>query len=329
MKYILGIDGGGTKSHLTIFDENGKCISSLVYGTLNHENMEESYTELERRLNETINKLLSDARLTVNDITYSVLGIAGVDTKAQQEKISNMVTRIGLQNITVCNDAFLGVAAGCPSCVGICVINGTGFKLAAIDNSGILLDTCGLGAYTTDWGGGPFYGNRACGEVYNALYKNAKPTIMQEMVFDVIGIKEKEEYLDRIADILYGESKIDIIALNSIPFKAAQKGDKVAKKILKASVKQYVGAIIYLATNLDFPQEKTLYITLAGSVFVKQEIKLLQEMIKKRLAKKLNNRPIEYNTLAAPPVAGAIKWAALKAGFDIDITKIEDELSNL
>jgi len=319
---VLGVDGGATKSHLAIFNENGNCIGSTAYGPLNHEVMKGSYTELNERLGELLPRVVKDAGVTIKDITFAVFGIAGVDTNAQQKMISEMVRKIGFENHIMCNDAFLGVAAGCPDCVGICAINGTGFKLAAIDNKGTAVEVCGLGAFTDDLGGGHWYGHRAIGSVYNELYKLGRPTVMKDMLFDLIGITRREDYLEILTEKYY-EGKVDAVALNSTVFNAAAQGDAVALGILEESAEQYAGAIARLIMDLDFPADKAVSVTLAGSVFVKQKVKLLHDFIKMRVDDALKGRAVEYTALDAPPVAGAVVWAAQKAGFEIEMESIK------
>ncbi|MCL2627975.1 MAG: hypothetical protein FWD44_04660 [Oscillospiraceae bacterium] len=328
--YILGVDAGGTKSHLVIFDRNGQCASATTYGPLNHEVMEGSYAELEERLLEVIPRTLQDAGITADDVAYAVFGVAGVDTKAQMKLVSDMVTKTGLKHFTVCNDAVLGVPAGSPDCVGICAISGTGFKVAAIDYSGVSLDICGLGSYTDDRGGGSWFGLRACGEVYNYLYRLGQKTVMKDMLFELLGISDKGEYLDVITENLYGGANLyNSVDLNSIAFRAAAQGDEVALGILRESATQYAGAIARLATDMDFPADKVLNVTLAGSVFVKQQVKIVPEMIKELVAKALGGREVTYTMLEAPPVAGAVLWAAQKAGFEFDAAAVEKGLRKL
>jgi len=325
-KFVLGADGGATKSHLAIFDDKGNCVGSTAYGPLNHEVMKGSYDELEERLGELLPLVLKAAGAGINDIAFAVFGLAGVDTDAQQERISKMVRKNGFVNEITCNDAFLGVPAGCPDCVGICVINGTGFKLAAVDHSGTAVQTCGLGAFTDDFGGGHWYGHRAIGSVYNELYKLGRPTVMREMMYELLDISRREDYLEVLTE-KYHEEKIDRIALNSIPFNAAAQGDAVAMSILEDSAEQYAGGIARLVLDMDFPVDKPVHVTLAGSVFVKQKVRILQELIEKRVDSALDGRSMEYTILDAPPVAGAVMWAAQKAGFNIDMASVKAGLA--
>lgn len=317
-KFVIGVDGGATKSHIAVLDETGKSTAFIEYGALNHEVMEGSYSELEKRLGEAIGQALYKCGASGPDIAYAVLGLAGVDSKQQQTLISDMVRKTGLRDFLVCNDAILGVPAGCPGCVGVCAINGTGFKLAAIDKSGTVRDTCGLGDYTDDKGGGTWYGARACGEVYNALYRLGQPTKMRDMLFNLLGISDKSQYMDAISEIMLGQSPLyNSAELNGIVFTAAALGDAVALGILDESAKQYGQAIARLAMDMDFPCTDTLHVTLAGSVFVKQKVTLLHDMVKGYVEEILGDRDVSYTVLDTPPVTGAVLLAAKHAGFDM------------
>lgn len=327
-KFILGVDGGATKSHLAVFNEAGNCAGFTTYGPLNHEAMAGSYAELEERLFELLPRVLSDAGVSPKDIAFSVFGMAGADTKAQVKLISDMIAKTGLTKTIVCNDAVLGVPAGCPDSTGICAINGTGFKLAAIDYNGFITDTCGLGVFTDDRGGGSWYGGRTCSEVYNALYRLGRPTMMRDMLFDALGITRKDEYLDVITTMLYGKSsKLGSVEINSIAFKAASQGDEVALGILDESALQYAGAIARLAMDIYFPCNRVLNVAFAGSVFVKQKDSPLHGLIKKHVAEFLGEREVAYTCPEAPPVTGAVILAGQRAGLDFCIDSVKEKVN--
>jgi N-acetylglucosamine kinase-like BadF-type ATPase len=154
------------------------------------------------------------------------------------------------------------------------------------------------------------------------MFKLGRPTIMREMLFELLGITRKEDYLDVITEKFY-DSSLDSVAVNSVVFNAAALDDAVAMGILEESAEQYAGGIARLAMDLDFPADRTLYVTLAGSVFVKQKVKILQDLIALRVQEALGGRNVEYLQLEAPPVAGAVMWAAQKACFDVEMDTIK------
>jgi N-acetylglucosamine kinase-like BadF-type ATPase len=177
-KLIMGIDGGGTKSHLAVFDQDGQCVVVGKHGPLNHESMEGSFEQLEPELSSFIISTLAKINATPADVTFAVMGIAGVDTVKQHKIISAMVDRVGLPHYILCNDAFLGVPGACPDGIGICAINGTGSTMAAIDHSGATVQICGIGGLSNDCGGGSWYGPELLGAVYGELFKCEKKTVI-------------------------------------------------------------------------------------------------------------------------------------------------------
>ena len=319
---VLGIDGGGTKGHLALFRPDSTCAAAAKSGPLNHEGMDGSYAELESELGAYIRSALGMAGAGAGDVDYAVFGLAGVDTKAQHELISGIVRRLGIERFLLCNDAFLGVFAGCPECVGICAINGTGSSTAAVDRSGRAVQVGGIGGVSGDIGGGSHYGMMAISSVYNELFKLGRPTLMRGMVFELSGVREAGEYHDTLAAGIT-DGTLDSVALNSIVFDAADKGDEVALEILVESATDYAGGIAYLAKELDFPADEAIYVTFAGSVFVRQKVTLLPDIIKRLVEARLGGRRVEFLRLDAPPVAGAVYKAAREAGYGLDVAAIK------
>ncbi|MCL2084474.1 MAG: hypothetical protein FWH06_04355 [Oscillospiraceae bacterium] len=322
---ILGIDGGGTKSHLALFDPRGSCVTAAAYGPLNHEVMEGSFAQLEGELSGFIHASLNGAGARAADVAHACLGLAGVDTARQHEAISDMLRRAGLTEFTLCNDAYLGVFAGCPEGVGICAINGTGSTLAAVDRGGVSVQVGGIGDISDDRGGGGWYGSRALAAVYNEMFKCGPPTSMRAPLFEIVGASGKRDYVETITSKIDG-GKLDYGALNRLVFKAAGDGDAVAAGILKMSAEHYAGGIAYLAGELDFGGG-TLYVTLAGSVFVKEKVRLLPGLIGGLVREKLDGRPVSFVNLDVPPVAGAVLQAAKKAGASVTPAAVRAGLS--
>ncbi|MDR1735761.1 MAG: hypothetical protein LBR85_02685 [Oscillospiraceae bacterium] len=324
-KLIMGVDGGGTKSHLALFDADGNCVGVSACGPLNHECLENSYDELEERLGEFILGALRGANAGVNDVAHALFGLAGVDTKVQHALISGMLRKIGLPSFTLCNDAFLGIAAGCPDGTGICAINGTGSAMAGVDGHGAFIQVGGIGELSNDCGGSGWYGTQTLGAVYGELFKRERPTALRPMLFELIGVTRPEDYTETVT-LAANNGSLDRNALNRLVFAAAHSGDAVAQDILKTSAAHYAGGIVYLAETLDFPSERTLYVALAGSVFVREKVKCLPRLIEWLVKDALKGRKVEFVNLETVPVAGAVLWASKIAGTTLDMSVIRPAL---
>jgi N-acetylglucosamine kinase-like BadF-type ATPase len=323
--WVLGVDGGGTKSHLAMFGPDDSCRVS-VCGPLNHECLPGSYAELEDTLGAFLPGALARAGVTAQDVDFAVFGLAGVDTSAQHARISDMLGALGFSRFLLCNDAYLGVAAGCPGGAGVCAINGTGSVMAAVDAAGTTVQVGGIGALSDDCGGSGWYGEQVLGAVYNALFKRGEPTLLRDMLFAHIAVVRPEAYTEALTSEL-AAGTLDVNYLNRFVFQAAEQGDAVALGILERSAKHYAGGIAYLAGTLDFPADRALTVTLAGSVFVKERVKLLPNRIAELVRAALPGRSVQFVALDTVPVAGAVLWAARQAGNPLDMAVIRPALS--
>lgn len=70
--YVLGVDAGATKSKLAIFTETGKKTGLYSWGSLNHESLPGSFSQLEEELGQFIRQSLSEAGVQMKEVRYAV-----------------------------------------------------------------------------------------------------------------------------------------------------------------------------------------------------------------------------------------------------------------
>ncbi|MDR0497272.1 MAG: hypothetical protein LBH42_06640, partial [Treponema sp.] len=177
-EYVIGVDIGATKSHLALFDTAGTLVDFAHWGPLNHETLPGLFAQFEDEFGQFVTSCLSKNGITINQIAYSALGVAGVDTKRQHSITSEKLKKLGIEKFTLANDAFLGIPAGSPAGTGICAINGTGCTLAGINQEGKMLQIGGVGYISADPGGGGVMGEKVVSAVYSELFRRGKPTKM-------------------------------------------------------------------------------------------------------------------------------------------------------
>lgn len=325
MKYVLGVDGGGTKTHAVLFDGDGNLVDMVEWGPTNHESLREGFVELEREMKKLLDHLLSRNSIEVGDIASSALGMAGVDTRRQHKIISDIIRRLGIENFVLSNDAYLGVKAGCPSGVGICVINGTGCTVAGIDGEGKMVQIGGQGSLTGDAGGGGQIGMEAISRVYDHLFRLEPYTILKDMIFEQLGIESKYDYMEEVPVALEnGTLKLSELCIKV--FDAANLGDKTAISILE-SVGRELGRSVNGAINeLNFKDIPVIDIVLAGSVNVKGSNPSLVNAIKDQVESKNPDKEFNFIILKQPPVAGAAIWAFEKLGYKNMFNKVTEQL---
>lgn len=307
-RFFIGVDGGGTKTHCALFDENGekKCIMS--WGPTNHEALQGGMRELRNELEAMISTLLKSCNVEMQDLGGSVLGLAGVDTKKQHREITEILHGLGLNQFILCNDAYLGVKAGSRQGYGICAINGTGCTVAGIDPNGNMLQIGGLGALTDDVGGGGYLGRTVVSTVYNSLFKGGEATCMTSLLFEQLGITSKFEYIETLTEMLE-QGKYRMKEFNQVLFKAAATGDAQALKILERMGVENARSINSAISMLDFEGVKSLDVVLAGSIYVRGEHPAAIEKIRQDVESANPQIQVNFKVLNVAPVMGAVLWA--------------------
>lgn len=305
-KYVLGVDGGGSKTDCALFDTESNKVDMVSCGTTNHECLKGGFEELEARLGDLLSHISARNGIIPEDIGRCVLGLSGVDTRSQHTRISEIIRRLGISDFILCNDAFLGVKAGCENGYGICAINGTGCTVAGIEPSGRMLQIGGQGDLTGDVGGGCYLGTVVVRSVYDSLFKGGAGTNMTDILFEILGISSGHDLMDAIAEGIEG-GRIRIEDLNRVVFKAANMGDTVAKSILEKMGAENARSINAVIRELSFPDR--IDVVLAGSIYIKGENRTAVDRLMSDVTEANPHRDIVFQMLEHPPVAGAIIWA--------------------
>lgn len=307
MRYVIGVDGGGTKTHCALFDTEGNKIDLIEWGATNHESMQGGFEELKIELGKLLNCILSKNKISMDEIETGIFGMAGADTRLQHKTISAIIESLGMKKHILCNDAFLGIKAGCLSGFGICAINGTGCTVAGIDDRGEMLQIGGQGAITGDKGGGGYIAYSAIERVYSSLYKNGPSTIMKEMVFKELGIASDIDYLETVTYNLISDREV-LKTICKLAFDAANKGDEPALGLFEEIGINYFNCLCGIIKKLDFSSADPLEIILTGSVFTKGANSIIIDTVKKKISESNLGNNIEFKILTVPPVAGAVIW---------------------
>ena len=125
MKYFLGIDVGGTKTHALIATESGQAVGFACGGPGNWEGV--GYAGLTRVLQECAGIAMETARINVDQICGAGMGIGGYDWPSERRDHLEAIRPLGLAcPLEIVNDATLGILAGSTEGWGVSVVAGTG-----------------------------------------------------------------------------------------------------------------------------------------------------------------------------------------------------------
>jgi len=320
-KYVIGVDGGNTKTDYFLFDTEGNYVGSLKDGTCSHEAM--GFEAAETLINARIKQLLSKHDLSINDIKAAAFGLAGIDNHHQQKTFTEIIGRMGIPRFAVDNDSFLGIFAGTTKGFGICSINGTGTVAGGIDPTGGRLQVGGIGYLVGDDAGGAYVAHSGVRAVYDSFFRCGEKTIMAEPIFKIMGISDPSELMYGIGNT---EGQLGSTEVTRIVFAAAGMDDGPALAVLNESARQLAKTSAGCARNLKFGDE--IEIVMAGSVWVKGESPALFNFYKEHMETFLPDKKLIFNMLKEPPATGAVLWALSLCGSDCFKREIRQRVVN-
>lgn len=324
-RYVIGIDGGSTKTHYALFDLNGNLVYFHKGGPANHEVYRNGYEGTRRELTTSFRKICRETGLNIEAIGFGLLGMAGIDVRPQKDMITQIIMELGLKNFEVMNDAFLGIKAACSHGYGICSIHGTGTCCAAIDPEGSRLQIGGTGYFFGDEGGAAHLGGMAFRCVYDYLYRCGQPTLMKEMLFDFLKISQDDDLVEVIYQKNFCNNWADF---SRIPFQAANLGDVLALQLLQSTGRKAAKSVRGAIQRLNFQSVAEIEIVLAGSVYVKGENPALVAAFQEDISANIHQK-VHFTVLQVPPVTGAALWAMESFGGGVDQELRERVIVNL
>ena len=125
MKYYLGIDAGGTKTHALIADERGEAVGFGLAGPGSWESV--GYDGLAKILADVSSQALGMAKINIKQLAGAGLGLAGYDWPSQRQSHLDAIQPLNLAcPLEIVNDATLGILAGAEEGWGVSVVSGTG-----------------------------------------------------------------------------------------------------------------------------------------------------------------------------------------------------------
>ena len=303
-KFLLGVDGGGTKTDYVLCHSNGQIMDHLRVGSRSHEVVEGGFLALERLVSKDIQTLLSKHQIAIGNVV-AAFGLAGIDTLDQLYKVKNILDQFGFEGYEVANDSILGIKAGCPSGVGICNINGTGSVTLGIDQAGCMLQIGGVGQVTGDESGGIVLGMKAVKAVYDHFFRFGPATSLSKRIFSLLEISDPSELLGAISLKFLEDRRLDTQVIQAL-FEEGSLGDEVAQAIITHAATEIAKSVAGCIKHIGFKEVPE--IVLAGSIWAKADNGLMFKTFIEVLEIYTGVKVDPYK-LQVKPVAGAVIWA--------------------
>jgi N-acetylglucosamine kinase-like BadF-type ATPase len=295
MTLVLGIDGGGTKTHAVVAGADGTVHGFATSGPANWEVV--GLRGAGESLREAAGRALQAAGAQTGDIAAAALGLAGIDWDSDLPRMTVEVDQLGLAGpVEVTNDSFIALRAGTTDGIGVVVIAGTGAIAAGRSPDGRTFRTLGQGAEFGDTGSASDVSDAALLAVANAYTGRGPSTELTELLCTLYGCRSAAELLERA-------SRGDERSRSAAPtvLRAAENGDEVARGIVRWAGR-VLGESGLLAARTLGMTGGGFELVLAGGLFRGESALLLETLAGCVHAEAPGARLVQLDTA---PVAGA------------------------
>lgn len=313
MKYVMGFDGGGTKTDCTLYTLDGHLAAWRRFPGTNHENMAGGFSELRPMLLSLLDDTLAQAGAKSEEVAASVFGAAGVDVQPQLQSFKEILAESGLPNPLVVNDSFLGIKAGLPSGIGCCLVNGTGNTVGGINTNGKCVQVGGTGPMLGEVGGSWLIAQSAIRMAYDELFRLGPATAVTPGVLSILNSTGTDDFVERVyADYHTGNCADE--AFVKLLFACAEKGDEPARERMRELGREFARSLAGCMRLLSFGPQ--VDVVLVGSVTLKASCSLMTDTMMETLPT-LTGKTHRFYPLTSPPAAGAVLWALERAGISL------------
>ena len=311
-KYVIGVDGGGTKTVAALSDLNFKILKIAKTGPSNLRNVgriEEAVLNISKAILKVIKGIKEKEILSI----FIALAAVEEEFKSEKEKIKKGILKNPKilkvlkspecsRQIEIVSDQIAAFRSGTDEKDGLVLIAGTGSVCHGWREKKEA-KTGGWG-WANDEGSGFWAGQKGYQAIFKELDGRGKKTKITKLLFKEWHLERKEDLMKKI----YGSDSIRNISLISkIVDEASQMGDKVARSIMEEAGEELALLAVAVIKKLISPlarKRTRLPLVLVGAMF---KSKIILNKLKKEI-KKLAPR-VEFIFPKKEPVIGAIKLA--------------------
>ena len=262
MHYYLGVDLGGTKTHMVIADETGRAAGFGEGGPGNHQDV--GYDGMYTALHTTLEQALASANLQRKDLAGAGFGIAGYDWPGEKSAVLATIERLGLQApCGLVNDTIPGLVAGAQEGWGVNVVSGTGCNCRGWDKEHKREErVTGYGITMGEAAGSSELVFHAMQLVGFEWTKRGPRTALSDTFIKYTGAKSLEDLLEGYTEGYYqvGAETAPLV------FQTANDGDEVARNLITWAGNELGEMANGVIRQLNF-EDLAFDVVLSGSMF--------------------------------------------------------------
>lgn len=227
-RYVVGVDGGASKTVALIGTESGKVLGRGESGPSNYHNV--GAAAASRAIKKAVIEAQKQTGLREVRPETAVVALAAVDSEIDRAVALRFVRRTKIARTSyVVHDSVAALYAATQGKPGIIVISGTGCVAAGVNEAGEYARAGGWGYLIDDEGSAFDIGRKALTRAFRMLDGRARPTNLISILKRNFQVKMLKDALSLI--YANGVSVEEVARLASLVSRAASR-DKACKEIL-------------------------------------------------------------------------------------------------
>ncbi len=263
MAFLLGIDGGGTKTIAIAADLQGNVLGRGSSGASNYQTV--GLDQAIAAIKEASEIAIAAAGITAHEARVVCLGLAGVGRESDRVLLLPTIEKLNLaEKIILEHDAAIALAGALVCEPGIVILAGTGAMAFGMNSAGEQKRAGGWGSILGDEGSAYYIGRRALAAACRAYDGRGPETMLINSLIECLGL---DDFTDIVKEIYSRQASPKAIAsLAPLVSQAAKDGDEAAVTILRDAAEELALTASAVIEGLNM-QDEAFQVAISGSVF--------------------------------------------------------------
>ncbi len=300
---VIGVDGGGSKTHVIVADEGGAELATAEGG--GSAVLPGRADRSADAIATTIDAALAGEEREEISISTLVVGVAGAGREEERRALERELSRRAIADeVYVEADAAIGLSDAFGDGAGVLLISGTGSIAYGRSPTGETARCGGWGSHIGDEGSGTWIGRRALGVVAGAADGREPATALTGAILTAAQVNEAEELIPWAA----AADNATIAALAPVVFTTAR-SDARANAIVDFAAEELVLHVRALARRLFGDERAAVPVAFAGGLLKRGS--LLRKKVEQRLRTAVPGAIVRVEPVI--PARGALRLALQRA----------------
>jgi N-acetylglucosamine kinase-like BadF-type ATPase len=307
-RFVIGMDGGGTKTAAIIADFRGNILAHHVAGASNFQII--GVDKAVRVIYSLIRECCKSADASPDEVRSMTIGLTGAGRPSDQKRMADGLRhyassrKIKLKKVRIESDARIALEGAFKGGAGIILVAGTGSIAFGKDGEGNVHRVGGWGRILGDEGSGFFIGRYALAAVCRDLDGRSAPTLLTKMIAKKFSLKSPTDIIAAVY-----KNNFDIATVAPLVLEASQENDAIAQEIIQLASLELVEHVRSLVEKLRLrPEEevrKNISLSFIGGLIANETP--LSRLLRRQIEDTLPH--VDIVPPMAPPVYGAVVMA--------------------